>query len=152
MIADLSPVRVLLMTLAGWINRHQQHVIDLRSRRVHVVGVTPTPDAGFMAQAARRLTGAVDGWPARHRILIGDRDSKCTGGFRRIVEGAGGGSCRTPIQAPNANAYAGRFVRSIREECRDRLILFESTGCAAPLTTSWRTIMGSGIIRGSATS
>jgi len=99
-------------------------VIDLRSRRVHVAGSTPTPDGWFMAQAARRLTDAVDGFLARHQVLICDRDSKWTDRFRRIVESAGVRIVLTPIQAPNANAYAERFVRSIRAECLDRLIFF----------------------------
>ena len=99
-------------------------MLDLRSRRVYVAGSTPTPDAWFMAQAARRLTDAVDGFLAGHRILICDRDGKWTDGFRRIVQGAGVRIVLTPVQAPNANAYAERFVRSIREECLDRLILF----------------------------
>jgi transposase InsO family protein len=77
-----------------------------------------------MAQAARRLTDAVDGFLAGHRILICDRDGKLTDGFRRIVEGSGIRVVLTPVQAPNANAYAERFVRSIREECLDHLILF----------------------------
>ena len=72
-----------------------------------------------MAQAARRLTDAVDGFLASHRVLICDRDAKWTEGFRRIVESAGMRIVRTPVQAPNANAYAERFVRSIREECLD---------------------------------
>jgi transposase InsO family protein len=99
-------------------------VIDLRSRRVHVAGSTPTPDAWFVAQAARRLTDVVDGFLMGHRILICDRDGKWTESFRRIVEGAGVRIVLTPVQAPNANAYAERFVRSIRQECLDRLILF----------------------------
>ena len=99
-------------------------VIDLRSRRAHVVGSTPTPDAAFMAQAARCLTDPVDGFLASHRALICDRDGKWTEGFRDIVEGAGVRVVLTPIRGPNANAYAERFVRSIREECLDRLILF----------------------------
>jgi len=99
-------------------------VRDLRSRRGPGAGSTLTPDAGFMAQAARRLTDAVDGWRARHRVLLGDRDAQGTEGFRRIVEGSGVRIVQTPVQAPNANAYAERFVRSIRAECLDRLILF----------------------------
>ena len=69
-----------------------------------------------MTQAARRLTDAVEGFLARHRVLICDRDSKWTDGFRRIVHGAGVRLVLTSIQAPNANAHAERFVRSIREE------------------------------------
>jgi len=99
-------------------------VIDLRSRRVHVAGSTPTPDGWFMAQAARRLTDAVDRFLARHQVLICDRDSKWTDGFRRIVQSARVRIVLTPIQAPNANAYAEHFVRSIRAECLDRLIFF----------------------------
>ena len=57
-------------------------------------------------------------------MLICDRDTKWTEAFRRIVEGAGVRIVRIPVQAPNANAYAERFVRTIREECLDRLILF----------------------------
>jgi putative transposase len=111
-------------TPRGLITYYTLFVIDLRSRRVHVVGSTPTPDAPFMAQAARRLTDAVDGFLADHRLLICDRDSKWTEGFHRILQDAGVRIVVTPVQAPNANAYAERFVRSIREECLDRLILF----------------------------
>jgi transposase InsO family protein len=111
-------------TPRGLITYYTLFVIDLRSRRVHVTGSTPTPDAGFMAQAARRLTDAGDGFLAGHRVLICDRDSKWTEGFRRMVHGAGVRIVLTPVQAPNANAYAERFIRSIREECLDRLIFF----------------------------
>ena len=69
-------------------------------------------------------TDAVDGFLAGHRFLICDRDSKWTDAFRHIVQDAGVRIVLTPIQAPNANAYAECFVRSIREECLDRLILF----------------------------
>jgi putative transposase len=99
-------------------------VLDLRSRRVDVVGSTPNPDATFMTQAARHLTDGVDGFLSGHRILICDRDGKWTEGFRRVMEGAGVRVVLTPFQAPNANAYAERFVRSIREECLDHVILF----------------------------
>jgi putative transposase len=111
-------------TPRGLITYYTLFVIDLRSRRVHVVGSTPTPDAGFLAQAARRLTDAIDGFLVGHRVLICDRDSKWTDEFLRIVQGAGVRIVLTPVQAPNANAHAERFVRSIREECLDRLILF----------------------------
>jgi putative transposase len=111
-------------TPRGPITYYTLFVLDLRSRRVHVVGSTPTPGAGFMAQAARRLTDAVDGFLVGHRVLICDRDSKWTDEFCRIVQGAGVRILLMPVRAPNTNAYAERFVRSIREECLDRLILF----------------------------
>jgi transposase InsO family protein len=111
-------------TPRGLITYYTLFVLDLRSRRVHVADSTPTPDAWFMAQAARRLTDAVDGFLASHQILLCDRDGKWTDDFRRIVQGAGVRIVLIPVRAPNANAYAERFVRSIREECLDRLILF----------------------------
>src|SRR5262249_40438135 len=111
-------------TPRGLITYYTLFVIDLRSRRVHVAGSTPTPDAGFMAQAARRLTDGIAGFLMAHRGLICDRDSKWTDEFRRIVQGAGVRMVLTPVQAPNAHAYAERFVRSIREECLDRVIFF----------------------------
>ena len=111
-------------TPQGLVTYYTLFVIDLRSRWGHVAGSTPTPEAGFRAQVARRLTDAVDGFLAGPRFLIGDRDSKWTQGFRRTIQDAGVQIVRTPVQAPNANAYAERFVRSIREKCLDRLILF----------------------------
>ena len=110
-------------TARGLATYYTLFVLDLKSRRVQIVGSTPNPDAAFMGQAARRLTDAVDGFLARHRVLICDRDAKWTDEFRALLDGAGVPIVRTPVQAPNANAYAERFVRSIREECLDRLIL-----------------------------
>jgi transposase InsO family protein len=110
-------------TSRGLVTYYTLFVLDLKSRRVQIVGSTRNPDAAFMVQAARRLTDAVDGFLAGHRVLICDRDSKWTDGFRVLLEGAGVRIVLTPVQAPNANAYAERFVRSIREECLDRLIL-----------------------------
>src|ERR671918_1206941 len=111
-------------TPRGLVAYYTLFVLDLESRRVLVVGSTPNPDAAFIAQAARCLTDAVDGFFAGHRVLICDRDGKWTEGFRDLVEGSGVRVVLTPIRGPNANAYAERFVRSIREECLDRLILF----------------------------
>jgi putative transposase len=111
-------------TARGLVTYYTLFVIDRRSRRVHVVGSTPNPDAAFMAQAARYLTDAVDGFLVSHCVLNRDRDGKWTEGFRDILEGAGVRAVLTPIQGPSANAYAERLVRSIREERLDRLILF----------------------------
>jgi transposase InsO family protein len=96
------------------------------------------------------MTDVVDGFLAGHRLLICDRDRKWTDGFRRIVQGAGVRIVLTPAQAPNANAYAERFVRSIREECLDRLILFGERRLLRALdefvtTTGSETIRASGM-------
>jgi transposase InsO family protein len=111
-------------TLRGLVTYYTLFVLDLGSRRVQMVGSTPNPDAAFMIQAARRLTDAVDGFLTGHRVLICDRDGKWTEAFRGVLEGVGVRVVLAPFRAPNANAYAERFVRSLREECLDRLILF----------------------------
>src|SRR5262245_23232168 len=111
-------------TPRGLLTYYTPFVLDLKSRRVAIVGSTRNPDAAFMAQAARRLTDAVDGFLTEHRVLICHGDGKWTDGCRAMLGAAGVRIVRTPFQAPNANAYAERFVRSIREECLDRLILF----------------------------
>jgi putative transposase len=97
-------------------------VIDLASRRVQVVGSTPHPHDVFMQQVVRRLTAADDGLLAQHRMLICDRDTKWSAPVRARLGEAGIRVVLTPYRAPNANAYAERFVRSIKEACLDRLI------------------------------
>jgi len=99
-------------------------VIDLASRRVQIVGSTPQPDDVFMRQVGRTLTAADEGVLVGHRVLICDRDAKWSAPVRERLGEAGIRVVRTPYQAPNANAYAERFVRSIKEECLTRLILF----------------------------
>ena len=77
-----------------------------------------------MAQVARNLTDAVDGFLLPHRFLIVDRDSKFSDQFRRTLRGSGVETILTPYRAPNCNAFAERLVRSIKEECLSRMIFF----------------------------
>ena len=97
-------------------------MIDLASRRVQIVGSTPHPHDVFMQQIARTMTAADDGLLVEHRVLICDRDTKWSAPVRARLGEAGIRVVLTPYRAPNANAYAERFVRSIKEECLDRLI------------------------------
>ncbi len=99
-------------------------LIDLKTRSVHVASITTNPGASFMAQVARNLTDPMDGFLRTHRFVICDRDAKFTAQFRRILKGAGVKVIRTPTQAPNCNAYAERFVLSIKSECLNRMVFF----------------------------
>ena len=99
-------------------------VIDLKTRRVHIAGITEHPTESFMAQVARNLTDAVDGFLKDHRVLICDRDTKFTLQFKRILREEGVEVVLTPRQAPNCNAFAERFVLSIKSECLRRMIFF----------------------------
>ena len=111
-------------TWRGLVTYYTVFVIDLASRRVQIVGSTPHPDDVFMQQVVRTLTAADDGLLVQHRVLICDRDTKWSAPVRARLGEAGIRVVQTPYQAPNANAYAERFVRSIKEECLNRVIPF----------------------------
>ena len=109
-------------TWRGLVTSYTVFVIDLASRRVHIVGSTPHPNDLFMRQIGRTLTAADVGLLRQHRGLICDRDRKWSQDVRRLLGDAGIHVVLTPVGAPNANAYAERFVRSIKEECLVRMI------------------------------
>jgi transposase InsO family protein len=114
-------------TAKGLTTFYTLFAVDLKTRRVHIAGSTPFPDESFMAQLARNLVDAVDGFLIHHRVLICDRDTKFSDQFRRVLEQAGVRIVLTPPRAPNCNAFAERFVRSIKEECLNRMIIFGET-------------------------
>ena len=97
-------------------------VIDIASRGVHIAGTTTNPISGWMEQIARNLTDYEDAFLAGKRFLVLDRDSIFSPGFKSIIEGSGTEILLTAYQAPNMNAYAERFVRSIKSECLDQMI------------------------------
>jgi len=111
-------------TSRGLTTFHTLFVIDIATRRVHIAGTTKTPNEAFMAQVGRNLTDAVDGFLIRHTKLIVDRDTKFTRGFQALLASGGVETIFTPPRSPNCNAYAERFVRSIKEECLVRMIFF----------------------------
>jgi transposase InsO family protein len=96
--------------------------IEHRSRRVRLAGVTAHPDGNWMLQQARNL--AVEDQLENVLFLIHDRDAKFSGPFDAILRGEGVRVIKTPVQAPKANAIAERWVRSIRNECLDHLLVF----------------------------
>ena len=117
---DLFTVEVL--TLAGLQRYLVFFVIALQSRRVTIAGIHPQPGGAWMEQLARNLTDPVDGCLRRARDLIHDRDPLYTRVFGEILESAGVQPIRLPPKSPNLNAYAERFVRSIKEECLTRVV------------------------------
>lgn len=110
-----------MWTWRGLVTFYTVFAIDLATRRVQILGSTPHPDEAFMRQMVRNLTPAEGG---SCRVLICDRDAKWSQPIRARLQDAGVRVIQTPDRAPNANAYAERFVRSIKEECLDRLMPF----------------------------
>jgi transposase InsO family protein len=108
----------------GLVTFYVLFVMELATRRVTIAGITTQPDSAFMVQAARELTNCEDGFLLGKAYLLMDRDAKFTADFREILNGSGVKIVRLPPRSPNLNAHAERFVRSIKEECLDRMILF----------------------------
>jgi putative transposase len=95
--------------------------IELASRRVHLAGCTTNPTGSWVTQQARNL--GFSGVFEQTRFLIHDRDSKFSGAFDEVFRSEGIRVIRTPIRAPQANAYAERFVRTVRGECLDWILI-----------------------------
>ena len=120
--ADFFTTEVL-----GWkglVTFYTLFVIDLRSRCVQVCGTTVSPNAQWMSQVARQLVDATNGFALGKTHLIIDRDTKYAEGFRELLESAGVKIVLCPPRVPQCNAYAERFVRSIKQECLSRLVFF----------------------------
>jgi transposase InsO family protein len=98
-------------------------VMELATRRVHITGITPHPTAAFMQQCARQLTDPCDGFLLGKRYLIHDRDTKFTQGFDGLLKASGVEPSLLPPRSPNLNAHCERFVRSIKEEALERMIM-----------------------------
>jgi putative transposase len=110
-------------TTRGLVTHYLLFVISLANRVVHIVGITRRPDEAWMLQAGRNLTDSESGALRGKSRLILDRDTKYTDQFRRLIRASGTTVIRLPPRSPNLNAYAERFVRSIKSECLDRMIL-----------------------------
>jgi len=95
--------------------------IEVGNRRVHFAGCTTNPTGAWVVQQARNLsfTNVLE----RMRFLIHDRDSKFTAAFDEVFRSEGIRVIHTPVRAPKANAYAERFVRTVRTECLDWLLI-----------------------------
>jgi putative transposase len=119
--ADFFTVEV--WTSIGLVRYLVFFVIDLSTRRVEIAGIVPVPNGLWMRQVARNLVDDLSGFFKGKRFLIHDRDPLYTRGFHEILGYAGVAPVRLPPKSPNLNAYAERFVLSIKSECLDRMVM-----------------------------
>ena len=116
-------------TVEVWTKRGLQRFIvlffiDLSTRTVEIAGIAPIANGLWMNQVARNLTDAEQGILTGKRYLIHDRDPLFTAEFLSMIADTGVEPVKLPPRSPNLNAYAERFVRSIKESCLDRMIFF----------------------------
>ena len=119
---DFFTVEVL--TLRGLVTFYVLFFIHLESRRVEVAGITSHPNEAWMMQVARNVTMDEWGFLDECRYLLHDRDTKYTQSFRQIIGSGGVEPLRLPPRSPNLNAYAERWVKSVKDECLSKLIFF----------------------------
>ena len=113
---------VEVWTARGLVTHYLLLVISLVDRAVAIVGITPRPNEAWVIQVGRDLTDCDTGALRSKQHLIIDRDSKYSEQFRRLIRDNGTTVIRLPPRSPNLNAYAERFVRSIKDECLNRMI------------------------------
>jgi putative transposase len=122
-------------TIEAWTKRGLQRFvilffIELSTRRVKIAGIASSPSGLWMNQVGRNLTDAVDGLLNGKRYLIHDRDPLFMAEFLSLLGEAGVASVKFPPRSPNLNAYAERFVRTIKESCLERMILLPHSRAA----------------------
>jgi putative transposase len=116
--------------------------ISLASRRLEFIACTPNPDGAWVTEQARNLVMQLGEQERRFQLLIHDHDTKFSRAFDEVFRSEKIEVIRTPVQAPNANAFAERWVRTVRSDCLDRILILgrrhleESYACTATTTTS----------------
>jgi putative transposase len=98
-------------------------VVELSTREVHILGVTDHPTGAFVAQVARNQVGDLAGRGRSIKFLIRDRDTRFAATFDEVFRSEGIRVIKTPVRSPRANAFSERWVRTVRTECLDWILI-----------------------------
>jgi hypothetical protein len=146
---DFFTVEVL--TWRGLVTYYVLFFLHLESRRVSVAGITRHPDQEWMEQIGRVATQETWGYLHSCRYVLHDRDTKFCASFRSALASGGVKTIPLPARSPNLNAFAERWVRSVKQECLSKLILFGERPLGRVLTSTAGTITAKETIKGKAT-
>src|SRR4051812_9367924 len=123
-LAGIDFFTVEVLTWRGLVTYYVLFFLHLQTRKVTVAGTTRHPNEEWMVQMARNAVDVIDGPLLPVRFVLHDRDAKFCAPFRNVLHSSGVEPIRLPSRSPNLNAFAERFVRSIKAECLSKLILF----------------------------
>jgi transposase InsO family protein len=123
-LASIDFTTIEVWTPRGLVTFYVLLAMELNTRRVHFGGCTPNPDAAWVKQAVGELANADNGFLRGKRYLLMDRDTKFCSDVREMLSGRGIEPVSLPPRSPNLNAHLERFIRSLKEECLDRLVFF----------------------------
>ena len=123
-LASVDFTTIGVWTKKGLVTYYLLFFMELATRRVHFAGLTVHPDEDWLLQVARNVTDAEEGFLRGKRYLLMDRDGKFSEAFRGTLETVGVKPVRLPPRSPNLSAHIERFMRSLKEECLERMIFF----------------------------
>ena len=123
-LAAMDFFTVEALTPVGLIRYLVLFVIDVPTRRIHVCGIRHRPTGAWMLQIARNLTDVDDGFLVGKSVVLHDRDPLFTAEFRALLECEGIKPIRLPAKSPNLNAFAERFVLTIKSGCLNKMVIF----------------------------
>ena len=146
---DFFTVEVL--SWRGLVTYYVLFFLHLESRRVHIAGITRHPDQEWMEQIGRSATQETWGYLHPCRYVLHDRDTKFCASFRSALASGGVKTIQLPAKSPNLNAFAERWVRSVKQECLSKVILFGEGRCRGSWPSTADTITARGTIKGKAT-